>query len=32
MYVGGRRPEGLTNFSKKIGSPGDNRPKYFMAQ
>ena len=30
-YVGGG-PEGFTNFFKKIRSPGDHRPKYFMAQ
>ena len=32
-YVGGG--EGvrvLQNFSKKFGSPGDHRSKYFMAQ
>ena len=28
-YVG---PEGFTNFSKKNCSPGDHRPKFFMAQ
>ena len=38
-YVGGggegRGAEDFTNFSKrkkKIRSPGDHRPKYFMAQ
>ena len=25
-------PEDFTNFSKKFRSPGDHRPKYFMAQ
>ena len=25
-------PKSFTNFSKKICSPGDHRPKYFMAQ
>ena len=30
-YVGGG-PEGFINFSKKNHSPGDHRPKYFMAQ
>ena len=33
-YVGrGRRGRRvLQNFSKKFGSPGDHRSKYFMAQ
>ena len=30
--VGGDRAEGFANFQKKIRSPGDHRPKYFMAQ
>ena len=32
--VGERGPaaEDFTNFSKKIRSPGDHRPKYLMAQ
>ena len=30
-YAGGG-PEGFTNFSKNIRSPGDHRPKYFTVQ
>ena len=29
MQEGG--PESFTDFSKKVRSPGDQRPKYFMA-
>ena len=31
-YVGGVGPEGFTIFLKVFRSPGDHRPKYFMAQ
>ena len=31
-YVGGEGAEGFKNFPKKVRSPGDHRPKYFMAQ
>ena len=29
---GGGGAEGFKNFPKKVRSPGDHRPKYFMAQ